>query len=278
MTETQEERPQLPDGIRAAAHAFAEYQLQAEIVVHTTHDGFYRIQSLPNILSALAAGAENPDQAVKDQERIAEAKRKAEYATREMEAGFPLVHAHSLMGLWGALESFVEDIFVAMLEAEPALLSSEAFRKIRIPASVIAPGMERERYRVVLTEATRLANADLGSGVGRFDRLLAMVGLDGAVPRPIRDAIYNAQQVRNVWAHRGGVADPRFLEKCPGWQYVEGDRVDLAPDRFLLLMHGVHMYGLVIVNRYRVHFGQSYLVSECPGYEGVLTGTAASAP
>jgi hypothetical protein len=76
------------------------------------------------------------------------------------------------------------------------LLSSEAFAKVRIPVSSI--GNSDQRDRAVLAEASRVSNADLALGTGKFERLLEYVSLSGPVPKRIRDIVFRTQQVRNV--------------------------------------------------------------------------------
>lgn len=200
---------------------------------------------------------------------IEEAKGKASYARRESEAGFPIVHAHALLGLWGALECLVEDLFLASLESDPSILGEEPFRKIRLPVGMLLLASDDDRLKAILNEASRASETDLALGVSRFERLLRMVHADGRVPSRIKESMFQAQQIRNVWAHRGGYADARFVERCPQLGFSVGQRIDLDPSNFLRYMHGFHMYGLVIMNRYLALHGRERVHRECVGYEGV---------
>ncbi len=235
--------------------------------MHLTHDGFRMSQNTPELYEVLYGDL--PDPEGKHAFMIQEAKRRASYAKRESQAGFPIVHAHALLGLWGALECFIEDSFLATLESETSILAEDPFRKIRLPVSMLLLGSEHERFRAILGEVSRATDADLALGVSRFERLLRMVHADGPVPSRVRDSIFQTQQIRNVWAHRGGYADARFVERCPHLGFSPGQRIDLDPRRFLHYMHGFHMYGLVIMNRYLARYGRDRVESECVGYEGV---------
>jgi len=86
------------------------------------------------------------------------------------------------------------------------------------------------------------------------------------VPKRIRD-IMSGHTVRNVWAHRAGYADQKFVERCPdlGVALVLGG---YQCDRIRGMMHGMHMYVVVLNNRLRLQNGQPALVVECIGYEG----------
>jgi hypothetical protein len=131
-------------------------------------------------------------------------------------------------------------------------------------------GDERDRLVAIMTETSRALNADVGVGATKFERLLAAVELGGPIPAAVRNALYLAQQIRNVWAHRGGVADKRFVDACPQLEYEVGDRVNMTQEVFLPLMHGLHMYSIVVINRYLVMTGRERVSVECPGYEGCL--------
>lgn len=100
----------------------------------------------------------------------------------------------------GALECFVEDIFKVRLAAHPALLMGSKFEKVKLPVAMFLAS-DSDRITAIATEFTRQTNADLGKGVGRFERLLEPVGLDGQVARRVKDAMYEGQQIQR--GHRG---------------------------------------------------------------------------
>jgi hypothetical protein len=170
----------------------------------------------------------------------------------------------------GAFECFVEDLFTATLEAQPELLTSDAFAKVKLPVAMMVGGEQRDRLQAVLSEVTRASSSDLAQGVSKFERVLAPVGLGGIVPKLIRDAIYEAQQIRNVWAHRGGMADERFVKRCPHLGFDVGETVSLDAPTFLHLMHGLHMYAKVILNRAHDKLGVGRSPGDCVGYEGCM--------
>lgn len=263
--ETSVTPPSASASIRRTFDTWAEYSEETEILVHVTHEGFFRVQSLPEILRILRGALRESDA-----EGLARAERTASLSKRESDAGFPTLHAHSLLGLWGSFECFVEDLFVAMLEDDPSHLSDAAFSKVKLPVALLS-GSEHDRYRAILYEASRVTDADLAIGVTKFERLLRMVGLGGEVPDSIKEAVFQSQQIRNVWAHCGGIADARFVARCPNLGFSDGEKVNMRADTFLPLMHGLHMYGVVIFNRYQATRGRDEVFVECAGYKGVLT-------
>lgn len=158
-----------------------------------------------------------------------------------------------------------------MIRHDATLLATDAFSKVKLPVSMMYGQDDRDRAIAIMTEVSRATGADLAFGSSKYERLLDLVGLGGPIPRVIRDSIFKAQQIRNVWAHRGGIADQRFVDACPNLGFNVDDRVNMTPETFLPLMHGMHMYGIVIANRYLESTGRPRLSAECKGYEGCLS-------
>lgn len=201
---------------------------------------------------------------------IARAEEAAALLRPEVESGFPTVHAHALLGLCGALESYVEDVILAELLANPSHLSRPAFEKIKVPVSILELPVAA-RNRRILQEASRATSADLASGVTRHERMLKLVDLSGVVPERIRDAVFLTTEIRNVWAHRGGIADERFLDKCPKLGFPLGQKVAVQRPLFGRLMHGLTAYAWVIANRYLDRHRYPRLAADFVGYEGVFS-------
>ncbi|KIM15294.1 hypothetical protein QV65_24575 [Rhodococcus erythropolis] len=86
------------------------------------------------------------------------------------------------------------------------------------------------------------------------------------MPAKIKNAVFRAQQIRHVWAHRGGTADATFVARCPDRAGI-GDKLNMDATEFLHLMHGLHMYGWVIVNRHLRNIGEKPVTAACHGYE-----------
>jgi hypothetical protein len=240
---------------------WSRYAGGTEDLVHITHEGFSRALREPEILRVLQA--ENP--------LIERAEWIAARAKPELERGFPTLHAHALLGLYGALECLIEDIFVAVIAAQPAVLASEAFDKLKLPVSLMMSEDLASRNAAVLREASQMSGFDLAAGVTKYERLLKFVGLNGPVPVRVKDSLYVSQNVRNVWAHRGGIADQRFVNRCPTFGVAVGDEIVLTTERFLPMMHGLHMYGMVVANRELHRLRRPRLDLECHGFEGCLS-------
>ena len=161
--------------------------------------------------------------------RIAEAKERAAFAKRENEEGFPFLCAHSLVGLWGAFEGAVDDFLATWLVAHPDKLTDAETIRLRVSASDLLALSEQDRVRLVLGELTRSQSVEARMGISRFEGLLSRVGLSGEVSETVKRQIFEMQQVRHLWAHRGGRPDEAFRSRCP-WMHADPSgkiRVDM---------------------------------------------------
>lgn len=232
----------------------AEY---VEDLVHLTHEGHRHLASLPEIFQDIAGEA-----------TLQSMRFKAERAQREIDDDFWMLHAHSLMGLWGSMEVLVEDIFANRLLENQTLYEDEAFDKIKLPVATLGQVSQKSVARATLKEVSK--SAATGSAPGRFEKVLKFVRLDGKVPAQVSHAIYNAHQIRNVCAHKAGFADDHFVEMCPEIAVDIGERIPLSIEEFDPLMHGLHMYASILLNRIRATFSDPLISTECRGYEGTM--------
>ncbi|WP_374611469.1 hypothetical protein [Gordonia sp. (in: high G+C Gram-positive bacteria)] len=243
-----------------------EYYQDALNLVHLTYDGLnsidFRIE-LGDILRGFRLEVERGrDQVLRDALLV-----KSRDAHREIDADYPVLHAHTLLGLWGALERLIEDIFITSILYEPSLLAHERLSRVKLLVDVIL-GSGEDRANAILAEFIRTIGADQKKGVGQFEALLKPVLLDGQVPRVVRDSVLLAQQIRHVWAHRGGVADAKFVESCSSRASV-GDKLLIGSSEFHHLSDGIQMYGLVVLNRHFLNSGMPIRTTIVPGYEGI---------
>ena len=96
--------------------------------------GMTALQQLPDYTEMLIKGgyryrAEFPDADAKIvyEEERAGLQQVADLATREESRGFPLLHAYTLVAVWAALETTIEDLLVGILCNEAEVIRSPAF-------------------------------------------------------------------------------------------------------------------------------------------------------
>src|SRR5215216_385839 len=81
--------------------------------IHLVLRGLDRLIALPELLEVLlplhnSAEEANPD----DVEMVNRAKTDAKWVEKEASTGFPILHSHSVVSVWGILEVLVEDYAV----------------------------------------------------------------------------------------------------------------------------------------------------------------------
>ncbi|WP_138842656.1 hypothetical protein [Rhodococcus pyridinivorans] len=236
---------------------FLDYYESTEALVELTYRGFQLTTDMPDIVRILKLG----------EAKGKEAAESAVPAQKEIDADFATLHAHSLLGLWGAFECFVEDVFKASIVDNSTLLLEEPFKKMKLPVDVFFT-TESEFAEIVLTELGR-TGSEKKIGVTQFEQILKTVHLDGAVPERVKDAVFLAQQIRHVWAHRGGTADSLFVSRFESRAEI-GDKLNIGQDEFWRLARGLLMYSVVIMNRHFKRAGVKLMSHEQAGYEGVL--------
>lgn len=153
---------------------------------------------------------------------------------------------------WSAFESCFKDFCRGVIVKEPSVLNEDTLRKLKIPlASLFAD--DTEKGVVALTAIEK--EAGRRAGVDGFEDILSYLQLDGLTPRLIKDAIYQAQMIRHVWAHRFGIADASFVERAAHLGFSEGDLVSISTDQLLTYLDSLYLYMTIIANRHRVKFG-----------------------
>jgi hypothetical protein len=184
-------------------------------------------------------------------ERVPEAQELSTLATSEVERGFPLLHAHATVALWGSLEVAIDDLVVSWLLNVPGAMSEGKLGQVRLRVAEIE-GLDSEALaRVVLTQAQGAG----GSGSTKLEGVLDLVGLSGEVPEVVRKLLFEMHNVRNLLVHRAGVADARFVAACPWLEKEPGDHISVgAADYDLYYLTG-SAYVVTVDGRLDRHFG-----------------------
>jgi hypothetical protein len=113
------------------------------------------------------------DEQTEDQQsRIAEARTRGEFATQEVEQGFPFLCGHTIVGLWGAFEAAMEDFLVRWILYSPGSLEAVSQLRLRVPATNFMNATDQERAQLLLAELSRNLQADVKLGISRFEELL----------------------------------------------------------------------------------------------------------
>src|SRR5580704_469507 len=191
--------PKVPKYATGPLHSFMDYWSECFKLLHSSMQGISVLRSMPNTLKVLKEV--DTDQDYPD-EQIEDAKKNAEFAEKECASGFPLLHAHTLVGLWGAFESAIEDMCVGILLNEPILLQNSAFAKMRIPLAEFELLEKDERMRLLLSEIQRLPGNFRRQGFGPSEVWLDSFDLTCNIDPETQKSIKEMHHIRNVIVHR----------------------------------------------------------------------------
>jgi hypothetical protein len=187
--------------------------------------------------------------------RLKEAKEVAAFAEKEIACGCPLLHAHTLVGAWGALEAAIEDLVLGILMNEPNELNNEAFSNIRVPLANFEALEKEDRMRLLIEEVNRLNSSHRSQGIDAFERLLEKFLLSGAVKAETKKDIWEMNNVRNVIVHRNSIADRRLVKNCPWLNLKPGDAVIVTHDQLDRYGQALCDYALTITHRLGTRYG-----------------------
>jgi hypothetical protein len=232
-----------------------DYWIDALRLLRISSQGIEELISLPDLMESLGYSGKpsfgrkrTPEQIEKERATWQEAKETSLFARKEVESQFPLLHAHTLVGMWGALETAIDDLIVALLINEKDVLNNDAVKKVRIPLADFQLLDEDGRARFIVTELGRTLSAGTRRGIETFESLLNCVGLSGSVDAETKKAIWEAQNVRNVIVHRRSIADRNIVENCPWRGLKPGDQLVVSSEdlsrygtafrQYLILLEG----------------------------------------
>jgi hypothetical protein len=183
------------------------------------------------------------------------AKNDADFATKESDAGFPLLHEFTLVGTWGAFEAAIEDLIVALLSNEPELLRVDPFAKLRISVLDFETLDKEDRMRLLLRELQRTLRSDQRQGVNAFESVLSTVGLSGKVEAEDREGIWEMNHARNVIVHRRSCIDRTFVDACPRLGFKIGDRLLINDQILRRYLNSLGGYATEIIYRIGARYG-----------------------
>ncbi len=265
----------VPEWVWPPILRFRDYVEQERRLVELSSRGIFQISRSVPLVEALqklnegstSSGEKDAEQNVADAEAatapgddqsegpVEAAQRLAELAEAEITDDFRLLHGHSLVGIWGALEALTSDLAAEWLIQVPEALELPAFANLRIPIAEFERLERDERMRAVINELDRKTSATLRRGVNRFETILDAIGLSGRVDKPVSARLYELQQIRNAFVHRGGLVDRRLAEACPRLKLDPGSPVPVTDRDYGEYMTGALYYAATLANRIRTHYG-----------------------
>ena len=211
------------------------------------------LRGVPNAVEVLAKFRPGTFGEQSPQDALQRAKKDAEFANSEIERGFPALHAHAVVAIWGALEASIEDLLVAWVLNKPEVLQNEAFAKLKVSLGDFLWLEREEQARLLIRELERASSQR--RGIERFESLLQAIGQSGSIDEGVRKSLFEMFQVRNVLVHRAGSADRRIAEACPWLNLTVGAPVLLDHQAFRRYVSSVDAYIANVMERVFEPFG-----------------------
>jgi hypothetical protein len=228
------------------------------------------INSLPTIIENLARIKEQREElgrktafTVEDWEVSSQLHRiqaRADAAKQEVEDRFPFMHTQALVSLWSYAEDCLYGTLVNWIANEPTALQKDHVEdkvlKIKIDLAMYETLDRMGRAEYLVDQLKPVSQR----GVNQFENLLEAFKFKGNVEKDVKDTIYEMQQVRNVVAHRSGLADKKLLDTCPwlGDKYQIGDPVQVTFEDFDRYSAAIKSYIRTVIDRFSRRWFELY--------------------
>lgn len=171
-------------------------------------------RGMPGLIEALAKAKQDVAPG-----RLEEAKKRAKFADKEADAGYPTIAAFGTLAMWSWLEAFVLDFCVLWVRKRPSTLRNMSGPKIKVDLSDYARLSAEDRARFVVDALDRELSGPLKRGPARFENLLEAVGVPIRLSPDDKKTLFEFHMYRNCLAHRLGIIDGKLKDQCP---WVEG--------------------------------------------------------
>lgn len=246
----------MPEWATQPFHAFLEYCQNLDHILRLSKNGIYTIQVMPKVVEALGK-VDFDEEPTTYEERLENAKQDAELAQKEVDNGFPLLHAQAVVSIWGCLESQVRAFLANWLAKEPGALLVNQVQKLKVQIGDYERLTPEERPYYILDLLERDMQSSLKQGVSRFETLLEIFGMGGAVDETVRKDLFEMHQIRNVVVHRQGIADKRLATSCPWLNIEPGEIIVVSHQDLRRYSEAALGYITRLVIRSSIHFGLS---------------------
>lgn len=232
---------------------FAEYVEDERDLVELSRVSVEMLRTELEASPQLHAAAETLTRAVTAAELVGSAE-------EESSKDHPLLHGHSVVAIWSALETMVGDVVESWLLWWPPA-RTRAGARVSLAA---LHGLPADEWglgaRQLLDRAYQKLNRTVRSPrrLDHYEWLLDTVGLV-ADPQDydaqMTQNLWEMQQIRNVFAHKRGVADARFVTQNKNLPFSVRDEIRIDRDAWADFLVTTLLYADVMVRRMRRELG-----------------------
>lgn len=173
--------------------------------------------------------------------------------------------------LWAIAEAGIREVVISALKEPNGPPDRSKLDKLKGPIAQFM-GADADTQAELLADLIWQAPEGRFRGVQRFEAVLELLGLGGAVPAEVSEVLTELSEVRHCVVHRGGFLDRRFLHGCPWVQIPVGSRLPVSLQRYWFYRTAVYWYALELVRRWGRWKGVAGIVAMADGLDSVVLG------
>lgn len=215
-------------------------------MVYVSTNGISMLRGMPRVVEALVPFEEMVGKSEVDLEF---AKKTADLAQREVEEGFPLLHAWAVVAVWAYLEAHFRTFLAIWLKRRRSAWSCEPIKRLKVKLGDYESIPPQSRHFFVIGLLERELGTGIRNGVDRFEAMLEPFELAGPVPKKLKDAMYELGQVRNIIVHNASRVDRQFKSACPWFPQKVGSTVNVSSEMLHYYMDAVVLYVTLLICR-----------------------------
>lgn len=178
----------------------------------------------------------------------------AEFSEGQRKKGSPYLYSLCAVRLWALTEALVDELVVHSLLTPSKCSDQTLLAKLKGPLIEFRAASPDEQAEFLSETLKQLVDAPLKQGAGKFEALLAPVGLSGEINDEIRRTLYELSQVRNIIVHKSGRADRRVVDACPWLDLKRGDSLHVTFKMFNCYRLSVYWYLVAIRKRVNARY------------------------
>jgi uncharacterized protein YutE (UPF0331/DUF86 family) len=226
-------------------------------ILHISMRGVASFYKLPNLVEALIeldCFEEKREISDNDYKELEDARDTAKFAETEIAEDFPLLHAHSVVALWSAAETFIDELAILWIMYERESIDKEILKKILIPLIEYEELDEKEKARLIYRAIEEKARSKYMPGIARYEKIMNIFGLGGSVEDSIKDDLYEMNNVRNIIVHSSAIADRQLVESCPRLNVKLGEKVKIKHSNYVRYKAAMSDYMIKIIYRIKDYY------------------------
>jgi hypothetical protein len=252
---------EMPSWARDTFNSFLDDLKILSEVVSLSVAGISMVRATPKAIRALNfSGApdfseDSLSDNVKMEIKISE--HRAALAQREVDSEFTIIHSQGVLSLWSALEDVIRDLLARWLLNLPEKRLESPWCDLKVKLGEYERLDEEQKAYFLVAAIEQSTASALKRGVNRFETMLDTIQLSGPIDDNVKVTIHEMQQVRNVVAHRRGVADARFCAACPQFGLSIGQKLRVGHKQWHQYTDAIGAYILEIIYRTGEKFGDN---------------------